>query len=589
MNMMNPLKSISISTALMTLLLCPIYSVKAQSSTWGQIHAIFQGSCAGSSCHDGGAAHPLTLIGTEADVYNNIINVDPTNPAAADRGLKLVKPGHPHSSFLLKKINNGLDEDNDPNADEGSAMPLYSAPLTNAEIDLINTWVFHGSPETGIVADTQLIHDFHNGNGKVVMERPPAPDTSEGFQIHLGGIIIEPGGEKEYRLKRELSNIPDSVEVYRIESFINTESHHYIIYKFDEAADANGIDDGARLVDFSEAFTPNTTMVAAWQNSYDIVLPENTAYFWESNPVLDLNLHIRNYDQDSIFKAEVYTNVYVRSKQPETIEMYSDLVLYGTTPLSFLPCGINNFCIPADGQDHSFSGVIKGHGGSPSPLTGELNHASATDSVHLWFLSSHTHKFGTDYDIFLRNSDGTKGDQLYEGFYNYDYTFNQGYYDFEDPAVRYFQHGSQVIYGNHGFIHEAVFNNDSTVDVGFGLTTNDEMMLAFFQYTTERPPVSTPPTSLSPGLQNNSIDVAVVPNPFTTQTHIVLKGDLKKFAGATKLIVLYDLLGKEAIIQEFPENQNDLVLKRGDLTPGVYLYRVMAEEQLITNGKVIIQ
>ena len=585
---MNLIKLKLIFSVLITSCICLSSSVKSQSSTWGQIHNIFQASCAGSSCHDGGA-NPLVLIGTEADVYNNLMNVDPTNPVALARGLKLVKPGHPHYSFLLKKVNNGLDPDNDPKTAEGVTMPLYSTPLNNDEIDLINAWIVQGAPETGIVADTQLIQDYHNGMGKAQMDPPAAPDSSEGFQIHLSGFIIPPDGEEEYRLKYELPNISDSMEIYRLESYINIESHHFIIYKFDNASAAASIDDGARLVDFSEAFTPNTTMVAAWQNSYDIVLPENTAYFWEPNPVLDLNLHLRNYDQDSILKGDVYTNVYIRPKQPETIEMYSDLVLYATTPLALLPCGINNFCIPADGQDHTFSGTIKGHGGSPSPFSGELNHATASDSIYLWFLSSHTHKFGTDYDIFLRNSDGSKGDQIYEGFYNYDYTFNQGYYDYEDPAVRYFQHGSKVIHGNDGFIHEATFNNDSTVDVGFGLTTNDEMMLAFFQYTTVRPPVTTNPTSLDLVIHNSSIDVVIVPNPFTTQTHIAIKTGLKEQLGAEKRIVLYDLLGKKAISQQFPENQNDLTLERGSLTPGVYLYRILVEGQLIKNGKVIIQ
>ena len=115
------------------------------------------------------------------------------------------------------------------------------------------------------------------------------------------------------------------------------------------------------------------------------------------------------------------------------------------------------------------------------------------------------------------------------------------------------------------------------------------MMLAFFQYTTVRPPVTTNPTSLDPGAHNSSLDVSIVPNPFTTQTHVAIKANLKEQLGAKKEIALYDLLGKKAISKEFPENQNDLVLERGSLTPGVYLYRVLIEGRLIKNGKVIIQ
>ena len=71
--------------------------------------------------------------------------------------------------------------------------------------------------------------------------------------------------------------------------------------------------------------------------------------------------------------------------------------------------------------------------------------------------------------------------------------------------------------------------------------------------------------------------------------NITIKTDLKEQLGAKKEIILYDLLGKKAISQEFPENQNDLILERGSLTPGVYLYRVLIEGRLIKNGKVIIQ
>jgi len=63
--------------------------------------------------------------------------------------------------------------------------------------------------------------------------------------------------------------------------------------------------------------------------------------------------------------------------------------------------------------------------------------AQSNETVHIWSLGSHTHKYGTDFDIYL-NDNGTYGEQVYEGDYNFDYTINQGYYNYAEPAFRTF-------------------------------------------------------------------------------------------------------------------------------------------------------
>lgn len=556
----------------------------AQQSTWSTIHNIFQGSCAGSSCHSNSAPHPLKLVDTETIVYSNLIDIIPTNTDAASGGQKLVDPGHPHSSFLLKKVNNGLDSDNDLANGEGAPMPFYSSPLENWEIDLINVWILHGAPYNGTVVDTQLIQDFHSGMGKVEMNPLAPPGPNDGFQIHLGPVFLAPNDEIEYRVKHDLSNLPDSVEVTRLESKINVESHHYIMYKFNDQNSANGEDEGLREVGFAEAFISGTSMISAWQNSSDVVLPENTAFFWEGNSTLDLNLHIRNYDQDSILKAHVYTNVYTQPIQSETVEMQSDILIYSAMPIAFVPCALNDFCIPNDGQVHTFTGPMTGNTGSASPVDPVFSDASDTDSLYLFMLGSHTHKFGTDFDIYYRNPDGSKGSKVYEGFYNFDYSFNQGYYDFEDPAVRYFEMGDEVIYGGDGLIQEATFVNDSSVDVGFGLTTNDEMMLTYIQYTTERPAPYTPPVGVDK-TNNNAITTSISPNPVTGTATISLKN---ADPNSNYRFELYDVMGKKVIAKPLRGN-NRAIISSTDFESGIYLFKVFENESTIDHGKIVIQ
>ncbi|HIA11938.1 MAG TPA: T9SS type A sorting domain-containing protein [Flavobacteriales bacterium] len=559
-------------------------SLFAQNSTWEQVHGILQQSCAGASCHDGST--PLTLLGTESDIYNNLININPTNPEAFTRGYKLVDPGYPHLSYLLKKVNNGLDSDNDLDTIAlGDPMPSALLALSNEDIDLINAWIVNGAPQTGIVVDTALINDYHNGMGLPQKTPPPAPPASEGFQIHLGPIFLSPNNgiddnEKEFFMKYKLPFISDTMEVTRIESFIDVESHHYIIYKFDDAQSANNVNKkGLREVTgFFDAFTDGTTMVAAWQNSTDINLPPNTAYFWEPNLILDLNLHVRNYNPDSVLKAEIYTNVYLQPKQTNTIEMISDLVLFNTIPLQFVPCSLSQFCIPGDSQDYTFVGNV---------TSNNLEGLSSSDSMYIWMLSSHTHKYGVGFNIYERNPGGPnseKGTQVYDGFYNFGYTFNQGFYDYEDPAVRYFDPNDFVLKAGDGLVHEATFNNTSTTDVGFGLTTEDEMMLTFFQYTKIRP-ASANPSSITERQPNNL--VSLYPNPTTNTVTISIKSTHSN-ASSKRLFYLHDLVGKEVARENFAAGKSELVFSKGVLKSGVYLYEVRDNGVSVGNGKLIL-
>ncbi|HOY49885.1 MAG TPA: hypothetical protein PK281_10850, partial [Flavobacteriales bacterium] len=72
--------------------------LKAQ-STFTQINSLFQNSCA-IGCHNGvDNSGNLNLSGTDSEVYNRLVNVSPTNPAAAAKGYKLIRPGYPDRSF----------------------------------------------------------------------------------------------------------------------------------------------------------------------------------------------------------------------------------------------------------------------------------------------------------------------------------------------------------------------------------------------------------------------------------------------------------------------------------------------------------
>lgn len=460
-------------------------------STYSEVYNIFQANCT-VGCHNSTTqSGNLDFTLSSSALYSRIVDGAPTNPAALAKGHKLIAPGYPDRSFLLRKCNKGWDTFYGLDVAEGMAMPNNPTSLNPKDLELLRQWIMYGAPQTGTPVAISTINNFYNGLGKTRLARPAVPAASEGFQMRIGPFLRNPATEIEYRLKQQL-NFPDTVEITRIECFMNSESHHFILDKFLPGT-SQSVDEGLRPV--SVATGTNTTMVDAWQSNRDSKLPEGTAYFWEPTTVLDMNYHILNYSQDLILAAETYLNIYTQPKGTAQAQMFSELVVY-PPPLLFI--------LPGQSATFTRSNFLSG----------------SNDTMYIHLLSSHTHKYGVDYDIYKRNPNDSRGDQVYEGFYNRDYTFNQGYYDWAHPAVRIFD-PQEAVAARDGLIHEAKFNNTGSTLITFGLTTDDEMMLYTIQYSWKRPE--------NVGIDNkqpNAFDFEIYPNP--TEENTVLSYSLKE-------------------------------------------------------------
>jgi len=239
--------------------------------------------------------------------------------------------------------------------------------------------------------------------------------------------------------------------------------------------------EGANLNTVVQVF-PYGRCKGIWQFSDDLILPPGTAHFQQQNEQLLLNLHMHNYSSTQILGCSAYMNVYTQPMGSGAVEMKTDLSSYG---------GQNPFelQIPPTGQLYTLQ--------NPYTVPGETR--------YFWNIQSHTHQWGKDFDMFLRNSDGTKGAQFYEGFYNEDYSFNQGYYDYAHPAVKTFDPLMAVNMDN-GMIFEATYLNNTGATVPFSLTTQGEMFVTYFQYTNELP------TAVNKVAEDNSA-LQIYPNP----------------------------------------------------------------------------
>ncbi len=513
-------------------------------NTYDYVYTMFQASCNAGGCHNStNKAGGLDLGASSNTVYNNLFNVAPVNTTAAAKGDKLVLPGYPHRSFLMRKCNNNLDPDNNITSGEGTDM---SSGLKSREREVIRQWIIAGAPQTGMVADTAVINKYYGGKGiNSFPVAPPLPTATGSFQIHLGKIFIAPNDEVEYFIKHQLT-LPDTVKVKRLDLKMAKQAHHFIVYKFFPGQEA-GFSDGLRLLNTTNgqgSSTGKVSLVAAWQYSYDDSLPANTAYLWEKNSVLDLNYHCHNSNIDSVLAIDVYIDVYTEPKTSSSAIMYSDIIQ-------------NVFFNIPKNQNYVYSSPYSNNG--------------ATKMWRLWQLSSHTHKYGKDFDIYLRNSNGTQGTQIFEGYYNADYTFNQGYYDWAHPPIEDFIKltGTYLdMNPKDGFIFKTTWFNYGNQNVGFGYTTDDEMMLFYVSYI----------------LGNNIVGVnekeakesflKIYPNPSAgnTDLHYSLKGE------ARVQLELYDLLGNKVaslLDKQMGQGNYTYVLQPAEhhMAPGVYFVK----------------
>ena len=535
----------------------------AQTPTYERVYNIIQTNCASAYCHGSGSSG-LNLLGTGAtdaekmtDVYNKLVGVTPNNIAAAAKGDHLIYKGRMDKSFLFRKINNGIESTVSLDANEGNPMPNATG-LTDVEKELIRQWILHGAPETGEVVKESVLTDYYvNGmaNESFPNGAPAAPSPSEGFQIKMGPFFLAPQNnpqgyldEIEYFQKWELDFMND-FEVTRIDTKMGTYSHHFLMYDYDNPNAANALDHGLR----TNISHVDISLVEAIQQPTDLRLPEGSAFNWENDIVLDLNTHYINYDANTVHKAEVYINVYTQPKGTANQEMFTILT---ANPSIYIP---NN------GNPYTFAQTLNFNLGP----------------VYLWSIMGHTHQWGSGYTVNKREN-GLKGDLIYDaacpqGIPNCPTPF----FDYQHIPMRFFDELLPVTFnGSNGIVHEASYVNTGSAPVGWGDTSDDEMMVLVFMGLSDTTGVV---TNIDKIISNPLDEMKVYPNPATQQAVFNLPPSVQNFD-----FVLYDMLGREVRNINGLRN-NQLVLERKQLEAGIYIFKISDEAGNIKTGKVIFR
>jgi hypothetical protein len=403
-------------------------------------------SCAMSGCHasSGDATfsqHGLVL--EQSVAYKNLINVLPKNANALADTFFLVKPSDPEKSLFLHKLH--LYDDHHAH-DYGNPMPLGLKKLTVGQVEFIEQWITAGAPATGTVADASLLNDATEQSENFVPLAAPA--AGKGFQINIPKFQVVPNFEREFFVYKKLGNTSD-IFVNRFEIKMRLNSHHIVLYDFNSSIppsffpQPNVIRDirnpDGTLLYFNMIPMAYHVFVVGGQSPYvNYEFPPGVAIRFPANAGLDFNSHYVNKEPTPI-DGEVNVNFYTADaaavqKEAKTLNM-------SNTSIDLAP-----------GERTTLSKTF-----------------TMSSSVSVLALTSHTHQLGEKFVIKIAGG-SRNGEIVYT---NEDWHHPQ-FISYNPPIV---------LQPGEGLISEITYNNIKTVQVRFGLTSEDEMGIIFGYYT----------------------------------------------------------------------------------------------------------
>lgn len=549
-----------------------VMNVSLAQTPFQRVYSTLNTKCQNATCHSSTASdgsQALPFDGSENTVYYLLINKNSSNASSVAKFEKIVKPGHPYMSFLLRKIAGAsFDTDLALDAGEGALMTdINGDTLNKKDIEFIRQWIMYSAKKSYSnnepKPDYQLVSDYYDNPVNPFLPKPVKPAAGTGLQFRMGPVFLPTTGatEQEWLLQQEV-NFPVLPEVDRIDGFMNQQSHHFLLFQFIDSSSAAyrsfGMEEVA-IAGGATSFDGDKYLTSAWQDDAEFTLPTGTALFWDKKTYLDMNYHIKNYNATGVLPTDFYFNIYYKERDPNTIEMKAELQNNVTL---FLPQGVQNRTY----EDQS-------------------NNDNAKTTRYLWALTSHAHKYGTDYDLYERDTTGALN-QIYEGFWDYKNNVNLGFYDWEHPSTRYWDNFYPVKFGKHGNVNAGLVAkttwNIQEPFVTFGFTTNDEMQLFYYFYTDQNPNA----VSSINAPEDKGIYFDVVPNPNNGNAQISY--ELADFSEVN--ISVYDITGNSVLRfdnQTQDEGIHKISIDGNSLAAGVYFINLSINGNVYTKKMIV--
>lgn len=421
---------------------------EAPDSTWKTIQAdILEPNCT-RACHVAGAsfARQSNLVLTADEAYAQLVDVPPQNAAARADGLVRVATSGADAlekSYFWIKVNAPEQEHLTKHFPAyGPLMPLGGQPLTYGELAYLRQWLLAGAPETGEVADRNLLKDTTRFSGTAFA--PLAPPAS-GVQMRLGPFDIPPRFEREF-FYYDTPNLTEDLLVDRVEISMRPGSHHFILYTFPTGTpvlpplrtyrELRNPDGSLNLGRFVEMQDYTFFAGTQWPR-LDYRFPEGVALRLKAGQGFDLNPHYVNAS-DGPLQGEVHINLH--RADPARVQHEAQVLT------------MSNFSI-----------VL------PPGKTTTLRETFLVDRrSHLFQLVSHAHKHLTEFRVEVFGGP-RHGETVYIA------------YDWEHPPILDLT-PPLVLEPGQGLTLLATYRNDTDRVINFGFTSEDEMMILFGYY-----------------------------------------------------------------------------------------------------------
>jgi hypothetical protein len=418
---------------------------------------VFLSSCAFSSCHSAESKKADLDLSALESSYQELVGVEPFTETARAAGMKLVDPGRPENSFLLKKLGQ-------PGPGEGARMPQSAPePLPDAVVNAVREWILAGAPETESVEGVPDIGELPPPTlGS--LPQPPLPEN--GIQLHLPAFSVAPRSEREifYFVNQPFANLPQAeIIVQRIDIYMLDHSHHFIIYDFIGGTKPGPGFRGVESV--ADVLNTRRFVVGAQQSYFTLAFPPGVGLRFAKTVSFDLNSHYLNLHGTETLKAEVYINIHFA--EPGSVTTFVKPIFeinpninvppYTTRTTSWLFPGFSSF--------------------QQDPALGNIgNTGSVPRDVHIYSLSTHMHRHGDRFTAYLiENGRDVQPQRILHDNLNWD----DPRYDVFDPPL--------VLRRGQGIRFTTTHTYDdppspTAPPLTFGITSEDEMAILLGYY-----------------------------------------------------------------------------------------------------------
>ena len=441
-------------------------TAQPDNSTYHDIqHHIFDKSCVNTACHGAPATAGGLNLAYE-NSYQNLVGQTPKNPAAAAAGMKLVDPGTPENSFLIRKLIGPTEKE------LGARMPFAAGKLHDGKIEALRKWITAGAPrdtQLAGIGDLAVLRDPEE-----TFQAPAPPPPGQGYQLHLPPFKIEAGKELEVfyatQIKDENGQTPEGdIFVNGFDIFYPTGSHHFILYRVTRIGLRRGLlekdigagigvnpEDTFRVVNPEAmegghlALLDRLPVIGSQRAETEIRFPEGVAMRIAGDTIFDMNSHYVNLLGTQPIIGETYVNLW--TLPPEAVKYEAKGLAASNSDIN-VPPGTTR---KVEGE-WTVSNAIKLLRLQGYPDVTELN---------VFQVTSHMHRHGELFEVFRISTD-----ELLHKSVAYD---NAPLDQFNPPL--------KLVVGD-GLRFECTHSNfDKDEPIRYGVTSEDEMAIMFGFY-----------------------------------------------------------------------------------------------------------